>query len=348
MVEPGNLMPFCAGMDGTGAFFSFDRQAGRPALLLLCPGAGTTGPAIATLAAATAELALLGCDILLLASLGRGRSAVAVPTVTVPDDGFFRRCGAPEGRLTAILIDRASRVVGRWRDDDPASIGPAVLTLVRGLAALPSYDPPLLHVPGVLEPALCLALIARFDAGASFDSGLSFTGPDGRATSRVDHARKSRRDLLLEPDDPLHDRLLARLRERLFPSIRGAFHHEVEFLDRVVLARYDAAARGHFGRHRDNAAAATVFRRFATSLNLDAAAHDGGDLVFPEFSDRRFRPATGAGLVFSASLLHEVTPVTRGTRYALLTFVHDKAAEDQRRAHAEPLASSAGGAAAAA
>ena len=37
----------------------------------------------------------------------------------------------------------------------------------------------------------------------------------------------------------------------------------------------------------------------------------------------------GAGVVFSCSLLHEATPVTSGTRYVLLTFLHDTAAQSR-------------------
>ena len=337
MIEPGDMMPFCAGMDGDGGFFSFDRQAGRPALLLLCPGARSTFTvaAIAGLTGISGRLEALGVDPLLLASLQSGRSGGAMATVVVPDDGFFGRCGAPAGRATLLLIDRASRVVGRWDTNaDPAAAGLEALSLARGLAAAPPDEPPVLHVPGLLEPALCAALVTRFENGAAFDSGLSFTGPDGRATFRVDHARKCRRDLLLEPDDPLALRLLVRLRDRLFPALGRSFQHEAGFLDRMLIVRYDAASSGRFSRHRDNAAAATAFRQFALSLNLDAGRHEGGDLVFPEYSDRRFHPRTGEGFVFSATLLHEVTQVTRGTRHALLTFVHDAAAEDRRRRHA--------------
>ena len=56
-------------------------------------------------------------------------------------------------------------------------------------------------------------------------------------------------------------------------------------------------------------------------------AADGGHVLFPEYNDRRYRPRAGAGVVFSCSLLHEATPVTRGRRYCALTFLHDAAAQ---------------------
>jgi predicted 2-oxoglutarate/Fe(II)-dependent dioxygenase YbiX len=47
-------------------------------------------------------------------------------------------------------------------------------------------------------------------------------------------------------------------------------------------------------------------------------------------NDHRYHPAVGEGIVFSASLLHEATPVTLGRRYVLLTFLHDARAEAHR------------------
>ena len=97
------------------------------------------------------------------------------------------------------------------------------------------------------------------------------------------------------------------------------------------MARYDESG-GYFRRHRDNVGRNVSFRQFALSVNLNAEEYDGGALLFPEYNDHHYRPATGEGFVFSSSLLHEVQPVTRGRRYVLLTFLHDAAAEALRRA----------------
>jgi predicted 2-oxoglutarate/Fe(II)-dependent dioxygenase YbiX len=56
------------------------------------------------------------------------------------------------------------------------------------------------------------------------------------------------------------------------------------------------------------------------NLNDD---YDGGDLRFPEFGSRRYRGPVGAAVVFSCALLHEVTPMTRGVRYATLPFLYN-------------------------
>ena len=59
----------------------------------------------------------------------------------------------------------------------------------------------------------------------------------------------------------------------------------------------------------------------------------GGDLRFPEFGPRCYRPPTGGAVVFCCSLLHEVTPVTAGVRYAFLPFLYDEAGERLRLTH---------------
>jgi predicted 2-oxoglutarate/Fe(II)-dependent dioxygenase YbiX len=48
-------------------------------------------------------------------------------------------------------------------------------------------------------------------------------------------------------------------------------------------------------------------------------------LRFPEFGQQLYQPPRGGALVFSCSLLHEATPVTRGQRYAYLPFLYTDA-----------------------
>ena len=75
--------------------------------------------------------------------------------------------------------------------------------------------------------------------------------------------------------------------------------------------------------HRDDATAGTAHRKFAVTLNLNAEAYDGGALRFPEFGRRTYAPPPGGAVVFCCSLLHEVTPVARGTRYCFVPFLYD-------------------------
>jgi predicted 2-oxoglutarate/Fe(II)-dependent dioxygenase YbiX len=95
-------------------------------------------------------------------------------------------------------------------------------------------------------------------------------------------------------------------------------------MDRYIVACYDSAVGGHFYRHRDNVNAGAQHRRFAVSLNLNSD-YEGCDLVFPEFGRRAYRAPHGGAVVFSCGALHQVTPVTRGRRYAFLAFLYGEA-----------------------
>jgi predicted 2-oxoglutarate/Fe(II)-dependent dioxygenase YbiX len=97
-------------------------------------------------------------------------------------------------------------------------------------------------------------------------------------------------------------------------------------MERYLVGCYRAEDGGHFAAHRDNTTSTTAHRRFAVSINLNDD-YEGGEIGFPEYGSRRYRPPPGGAVVFSCSLLHTVSPVTRGRRLAFLPFLHDDDAE---------------------
>jgi len=115
--------------------------------------------------------------------------------------------------------------------------------------------------------------------------------------------------------------------------MRRAFQFKPTRMERYLVACYDAAEGGYFRPHRDNETLGTAHRVFAVSINLNAEAFDGGDVRFPEFGQRTYRPPTGGAVVFSCSLEHDATPVTRGRRYAFLPFFYDEAGAALREAN---------------
>ena len=106
------------------------------------------------------------------------------------------------------------------------------------------------------------------------------------------------------------------------------FRSQFAFDSHVVLS-YSAEGKHFFGAHRDNGAPTTADRAFALSLNLNDD-FDGGEVSFPEYGPRSFKPPPGGAVVFSCSLLHAVSQVTRGKRYAFLPFLYDDAAAKVR------------------
>ena len=104
---------------------------------------------------------------------------------------------------------------------------------------------------------------------------------------------------------------------------------------------YDAADGGHFRPHRDNTTLGTAHRRFAVSINL-TDDFDGGEVSFPEYGPQGFKGPKGSAVIFSCALLHAVSQVTRGRRYAFLPFLYDDAAAKIREANAAQVPNSAG------
>jgi predicted 2-oxoglutarate/Fe(II)-dependent dioxygenase YbiX len=239
--------------------------------------------------------------------------------------------GAPP---TTFLIDERLRVLAVVRTRDAADHAAQVLALFARIAPLDPPAPaprqaPALIVPRVFEPELCGALIAGFEAHGGEESGF-MVERDGRTVGVVDHRHKRRTDWNIE-DRALISACHERIQRRLIPEIARAFQFTVTRIERSTVACYRAEDGGHFSRHRDNTTKGTAHRRFAVSINLNAGDYEGGDLAFPEYGRALFRPPTGGACVFSCSMLHEATPVTRGVRYVFVPFLYDEEAAALRR-----------------
>ncbi|MEQ1618539.1 MAG: 2OG-Fe(II) oxygenase [Terricaulis sp.] len=193
---------------------------------------------------------------------------------------------------------------------------------------------PTLTIPDVFEPELCRRLIDGHSAHGGIDSGF-MVERNGKTVKKRDPSHKIRRDWFMN-DAELIDACRERIRRRIVPEIRRAFQFEATRIERYLVACYDSDEKGHFAAHRDNTTKGTAHRRFAVSLNLNDD-YVGGNLVFPEFGQHRFRPPPGGACVFSCSLMHLATPVTDGKRYVFVPFLHDDAGECVRQANQEYL-----------
>lgn len=237
-----------------------------------------------------------------------------------------------------VLLDARLRVLSVHRIDDPRDHPANLLQFLQSLpqmgASRPaSHQAPLLLVPMVFELDLCRRLIAHFDEVGGQPSGL-LEDEDGQTVLTFDPARKHRLDAAIA-DDALRQAAQARIRRRLLPELQKVFQFDATRVERSVVTRYST---GDFcGLHRDNSAFGTAHRRFAVTIPLNTDTYSGGYLRFPEYGPQFYPIPTGCALVHSCSLLHEVTPVTDGMRYAFIPIVYDEAAARLREANAERL-----------
>lgn len=223
-----------------------------------------------------------------------------------------------------VLIDPSMRiyaVAGMEQTDDLFNIV-ARLPAPDDHAGVPLHAPVLI-VPRVFEPDLCRQLIGFYEGHGGTPSGV-MREVQGKTVPVMD-GTKRRRDAMIE-DEGLRTLIRQRLQIRLLPEIKKAFQFEVSRIERYMVACYDSQGGGYFKPHRDNTTSGTAHRRFACSVNLNTEGHEGGELRFPEFGAKTYRPPSGGAVVFSCSLLHEATPVTQGRRYCFLPFFYDEAA----------------------
>ncbi len=189
---------------------------------------------------------------------------------------------------------------------------------------------PVLILPNVFEPDFCRRLVGLYQAKGGTASGF-MREVEGKTVVISDPKHKRRRDYVIEDPEVIRQTQL-RIQRRVVPEILKVHQFHASRMERYLVACYSDADGGHFRAHRDNTTKGTAHRRFAVSINLNDD-FAGGEISFPEYGPRGFKMPVGGACVFSCSLLHQVSAVTAGQRYAFLPFLYDDAAAKIREAN---------------
>jgi len=261
-------------------------------------------------------------------------SSSALSFVADYDGAISQSFGAFDMPRT-IVLDPMLRAIADIPWDYSPGHAESVASLLRGLPAVDDsagvpLTAPALIVPRVFGFPLCNLLMDFYEKNGAKESGF-LVDTQGNTTTVVDHRRKQRRDVHIAHADA-RELVRTQIIRRLLPEIERYFQFKATRMDRDIVACYDSADGGHFHRHRDNVNAGAEHRRFAVTINLNSD-YDGCDLVFPEFGRRSYRAPCGGAIVFSCGALHQVTPVTRGRRYAFLAFLYDENDAAKRKAN---------------
>jgi peroxiredoxin len=338
----GDPAPWFSAATITGGSFHLQVAAGR--WIVLCfLGAGATAAQqkLATLFRDTDlfdENRLVGHVVLTTppeipdAFAATGNAAVSF--LADYDRTLSRAYGALES-LRTIVLDPMLRVVANiaWQNPDEHIV--MLRDLLQGLppvedAAGVPMTAPVLIVPRVFDFPLCELLVKLYERMGGADSGFMLDAA-GKTQTVVDYRLKRRNDMpLVAPE--LRQTICDRLVRRLLPAVKTYLQFDATRMDRYIVACYDSTIGGHFYRHRDNVNAGAQHRRFAVTLNLNKD-YDGCDLQFPEFDRKVYRAPVGGAVVFSCGALHQVTPITRGRRYAFLAFLYGEADAALRQAN---------------
>lgn len=345
-ILPGIPAPLFSAPSPVNPNFAFGSLGGQYVLLVFLPPPSPEREA--ALGEILARTGRLRDDQLLAFAVLPDESSFAAASQTQdclrwffdPDGELRRLYGAADQaggvRPLVVAIDPMLRVLGCAPLDRVGEVADHVA----GLGAPADHagaelHAPVLMVPRIIDPELCRALIDCYEQAGGSPTGVMRVR-DGKTVGVLD-PMKSRHDANIPPG-PLLEGLRTAVAQRLAPEIAKAFQFNATRIERFIVACYDAGEGGWFRPHRDNTTPGTAHRKFAVSINLNGD-FDGGDLRFPEFGPRTYRPPAGGAVVFSCSLLHEATPVTRGRRYATLPFLYDDAGARVREANLHTFAS---------
>jgi predicted 2-oxoglutarate/Fe(II)-dependent dioxygenase YbiX/peroxiredoxin len=355
---PGDPAPRFHQRSTTNRNYAFDAAAGR--YIVLCFLASASDPAArAAIDAVETHRALFdderACFFGITQDPGdqqQGRLRGSLPGIRYFWDfdakiakayGLTAEAAEP-GAITILrlwfVLDPTLRIMAIFPFTTEAGGSAEVLAYLQGLPPPSRFagmdiQPPILVLPGVFEPAVCERLVALHRAHGGEPSGF-MRDVAGKTTLIHNPAHKRRRDITVT-DEPLIKHIQTRVQRCIAPELLRIHFFAATRMERYLVACYTAEEAGHFAAHRDNTTRGTAHRRFAVTINLNDD-YDGGDLRFPEYGPRGFRPPVGAALVFSCSLMHMVTPVTRGERYAFLPFLYDEAAAKLRQENLSYLA----------
>jgi predicted 2-oxoglutarate/Fe(II)-dependent dioxygenase YbiX len=339
----GDPVPWFSAPIVTGGSFDLHVSAGRWVVLsfLGSPANPRAMAEIAELARASSSLGedhiIVGCvftappdDIASLAAISSNKLFFLADY----DGAISRSFGAHEMPRTVVL-DPMLRAVADIAWDMPQGHAETVGNLLRGLpsvddsAGVPMFAPALM-VPRVFSFDICDFLVQFYEQQGGVDSGFQFDVA-GKTTTLSDWRLKRRSDVAVVAPE-VRELVRGQIVRRLLPAIEQFFQFRATRMDRYIVACYDSEVGGHFHRHRDNVNAGAQHRRFAVSINLNNS-FEGCDLTFPEFGRKTYRPSEGGALVFSCGALHQVTPVTKGRRYAFLAFLYGEEDVKKREAN---------------
>jgi len=101
------------------------------------------------------------------------------------------------------------------------------------------------------------------------------------------------------------------------------FQFDIDKIELLQFTEYDSKYNGFYTKHLDQINQGSGFRKLSFTIQLsDESTYDGGNLNLwlgptPDLAPKN----QGSITIFPSYILHEVTPVTSGTRYSLVGWV---------------------------
>jgi PKHD-type hydroxylase len=150
---------------------------------------------------------------------------------------------------------------------------------------------------------------------------------DGRATSEV----AGKHNLQLTTEDPVARSAGEFVTQRLATHER---FHRTAYPAAIIAPMFSRYARGmEYPQHIDRAIIGQGRADVSVTLFLsDPSEYDGGDLEIDTGNgERRYRLPAGDAVAYPSTMLHRVSPVTRGVREVVVMWVQSMVRSAERR-----------------
>lgn len=189
-----------------------------------------------------------------------------------------------------------------------------------GRKDLPEY----VQYRGLFSPPECTALRAAGGAIGFADAGIG----GGNGDTRIDKSYRCVQTANMV-ESPSFDWFFDKLRRHIALTNRDFFNFDLIGLSEGVnILRYDAPTSpdehpGHYDMHQDIGGYQMSLRKLSVVIQLsDPADYDGCRLTLVTHRHLEV-PEIGQGdvIIFPSYLPHYVTPITRGSRYAIASWV---------------------------
>lgn len=130
------------------------------------------------------------------------------------------------------------------------------------------------------------------------------------------------------PNDQTHSWIYERICQTLLSANKDFWNLDVDLIETVELLHYSFIPgeefQGHYNKHSDFGGNATTRKLSYASLLSDPGDFEGGDLVLYLRKDVVMPKEQGQVVVFPSLTFHEVTPVTQGNRWSLVTWIRGR------------------------
>jgi len=147
-----------------------------------------------------------------------------------------------------------------------------------------------------------------------FDTHLAV--PGGIQDNRKNWRKSSVRYIQSPPNLKLVHSRDHRLK-RLDEWIQQYNPHDYEIYAEIIqVTTYE---EGEFYKEHRDANGPDHYRKLSLTVQLnDPSEYEGGEFVFKDFGEQKLQK--GQACIFNPTLLHEVKPVTKGTRYSIVSW----------------------------